>query len=662
MPFFITGCGTGAGGGGGGAANLSGTIYDIEFTPISNANVNSGTTTIQSLSNGVYKFNAISAGIKKINITATGFTPSYRQITVSGGQTVNAGPSFLSRLDGKITPVGISGGTAANTNGSIKMSFPAGVLSATKDIVLTAVPMVAAPILAPSGQQFVSFIVYAKPEGITFSGSGSAELTIPNLTSITAEAVDFYSFDTVNFVWTFLATGENKVPSNPSNPITVFTPSMGWIAAIMKIKPGPGIIAGTVTNSSTHNIIAGANVWTNTANTVTDNFGQYVLTNIPPGSAKVFASALGYIAITEPGLSVTVSQAPPDTPKDFTLDPQTQSDITGIIRQDDHITQIAGAKIVESARGEIAYSDAFGRYTLYNLPPGPTDLSVFASGYISTTETVTVPYAQDKNFFLKSSGALHTYSFDFESGGIGTTENFGTTGFWHLQDSSEAKVDYFNSSHESGAITRKVLLLDPVGAPPGQIPPAHSGKFYFWFGQTSPASVEGSYIGIHDSDDTFEGSGGRSLLPVLGSLESRPLDLTGYSSGRMSFWTWWEIEGYKPATGYDVMQVFIAKGPSYNNWTSLGFLNPTSDPVITSSGEAYTSGGSHQPGIWVNHSFDLSPYIGGKIKIKFSFNTIDQFYNGFRGWFIDDIVVTNESFGVFSVNKLRQTIIRQPRN
>jgi hypothetical protein len=97
------------------------------------------------------------------------------------------------------------------------------------------------------------------------------------------------------------------------------------------------------------------------------------------------------------------------------------------------------------------------------------------------------------------------------------------------------------------------------------------------------------------------------------------------------------------------MVIYVSKSP-YTTWDVLGYLNPYDDPAknIGVSGEAYTSGGFNQPGIWVNHSYDLTSYAGNTIKIRFLFNTADNLWNGYRGWFLDDITVKNSQWGISS--------------
>jgi hypothetical protein len=276
------------------------------------------------------------------------------------------------------------------------------------------------------------------------------------------------------------------------------------------------------------------------------------------------------------------------------------------------------------------------------------------------------------DFNLPFVGTPSTYEFTFESG---TMEGFTTeaNSFWHAQycdpNFAARPVDYFNSAH--GTITRKVFLPDDgTLTQAGSIPTPYQGHWYAWYGQDTiegwPATSEASYIGYAEtnSDATFEGNGGTSAtVPPFfggsnsGNLISPPLDLKGYDLGKLSFWTWWEIESKNPGgdTVKDMMNIYVSQSP-YTTWEAIGSLNPIQSPIKGGSGEAYTSGGFDQPGVWVNHVFDLSAYSGKTIEIKFAFDTIDRQYNGFRGWFLDDIAVTNSQIGVSVTRNHRTTI------
>jgi len=653
---FLGGCGgAGGGGGGGGVGNLSGTVNNTSYNPISNADIVVGSAAAKTLSNGKYSFTNIPAGEKNITINASGYTPAYRKATITGGSNVIADIAFLQALDSKTTPIPSSGGTATNTTGIVRIVFPNDGARPSLDVVLTNVDKIAAPLNAPEKKQFISYIVYAKTKPDNVILSSPAKLSVKNLTSVTNEAIQFYRFDTDTLEWRPMATGyASTLEGRPT--IDVNTTYMGWIAAIMPISPAPGTIKGAV-SASGGGPIFGANVWTYSSYAVTDSSGQYTLNFMPLGTTEVHASALNYSSQTK---VVTVEPLGVHT-ANFSLVAASQGNISGTVRNY-YDSIIEGARVVDESFGNVAYTDQYGRYTLYNVPLFPTNIWVYASGFICASREATAP-ASGIDLALIPSATVHSYSFTFEAGTegfIAYADQYGHN-FWHRQhyDSSPLATNpqnYFNSSH--GAITRKVYLKDD-----GIIPTPEGGSYYFWYGQTTlegnPATVEASYIGAQDPGDvttTESGTGGESLEPPganSGTLESPALNLTGYTFGKLSFWTWWEIEGKNPAQGhgYDEMLIFVSKGPPYTTWNLIGYLNPYEDPAwnITVSGEAYTSGGFNKPGIWVQHNYDLTPYAGDIIKIRFSFNTGDRKYNGFRGWFIDDIKVGNSQFGIFSV-------------
>jgi hypothetical protein len=644
----------GGGGGGGGVGNLYGTVVNLSYSPISNADVVVDNAVAKTLSNGTYSFINLPSGRQTIRITSIAHTPSYRQVTFSGGQSTNAGIAIMADLDSKVTPVSMTaGGTATNTNGRIKIVFPSNsVTQEPTNVVLTAVPNVAAPYNPPSGDRFVSYIVYAKPENMSLTSS--AELSVPNLTGVSAtEEVKFYNFNTNSLEWELLPTRGHS--TTETNTIDVNISQLGWLAAIMRITPDPGWIEGTVRSGGAP--VAGVNVWTMTSYDVTDSSGSYRLNDIPVGTAEVYASALGYQLYTSPAQTITTNH-PTTLPIDLTPFIQNQGNIEGSVKRLND-GNLQNARVVGS-KGGVAYTDEYGRYTLYNVPTGITSITAYADNHISSTESVTVKVGETAiadTFYLPYVGQAATYEFTFET----TTEGFTTIAdeyghnFWHRQITSESHVNYFSQSY--GAVTQKVYLVGST-----EIPPAHRGSYYFWYGQASPITVEASYIGEQDPGDittTESGTGGESYNPDgnSGTLESPSLNLAGYSFGKLSFWTWWEIEGKNPATGYDKMFISVSKSP-YTTWDLIGYLNPYEDPAknINVSGEAYTSGGYNQPGIWVQHNFDLTQYAGNTIKIRFSFNTGDRHFNGFRGWFLDDIKIENSQIGVFGFGNYRREL------
>ena len=52
--------------------------------------------------------------------------------------------------------------------------------------------------------------------------------------------------------------------------------------------------------------------------------------------------------------------------------------------------------------------------------------------------------------------------------------------------------------------------------------------------------------------------------------------------------------------------------------------------------------GYHRGPVWCHYIFDLTPYVGDSIQLKFTFDTNDNLYNGGRGEFIDNLVIYAE--------------------
>ncbi len=202
-------------------------------------------------------------------------------------------------------------------------------------------------------------------------------------------------------------------------------------------------------------------------------------------------------------------------------------------------------------------------------------------------------------------------------------------------------------------------LVLPAGATPGtglsdgstseRLPAAFSGDEAVWFGNpfrvssadfTPPITptitdTVGSYADDSanffgdpqpcDSNSGYTSKGG----PYEGSLTSPPLNAGPGSI--LTFRTWWEIESVRPST-HDLMEVLVSKngGP----WIPVKTLNPTSDPPAGAPNRPMTQ--------WVEVAVDLTPIVGqalDDLRVRFYFNTVDNLYNGWRGWLIDDVAI-----------------------
>ena len=170
------------------------------------------------------------------------------------------------------------------------------------------------------------------------------------------------------------------------------------------------------------------------------------------------------------------------------------------------------------------------------------------------------------------------------------------------------------------------------------LPDAHSGNRAYWCGNPT----NGTYVGDpYDPDLTIPlvepNPYGHSYCWMEAWLTSPVFNTAGLSEVYMSFWTWWEVECID-INSFDIMEISVSLDGG--GWTTIDTLNPPFSRLPGwNSNDSYSSGGYLRYGQWVLWTYDLSAYAGHDIQVKFHFYTVDQLYNGFRGWFIDDFYI-----------------------
>jgi hypothetical protein len=220
----------------------------------------------------------------------------------------------------------------------------------------------------------------------------------------------------------------------------------------------------------------------------------------------------------------------------------------------------------------------------------------------------------------------------------GGTNGWTTTGFWHRIVNPQA------------IRVAEKIRTDLVQMPDsGFLPKAYSGTACWWFGE----DATGTFIGADYDDHQANNSGGTSTGIKSGELVSPLISLTGVSQASLSFYTWWEIEGVD-VQSYDLMFVEVSKDGG-NTWVNLGRLNPIDD-ANTASYIPYSTNGVNQTGQWGRVYFNLMPFIGSQIKVRFRFTTGDALFNGFRGWFIDNIGISATPLPPLSVTSVKPAI------
>ena len=154
-----------------------------------------------------------------------------------------------------------------------------------------------------------------------------------------------------------------------------------------------GTLSGSVTNSSGGAAISGATVQAMQGGVVKSSAttlanGSYSMANLPAGGYDVQASAGGFGTALKNSVTVSAGQT---ATANFSL--SSPGSVTGKITQPDGVTGIAGANVqvfVGSASGSSATADAGGNYSLSGLNVGSYTLEASASGYVTSSQSVTV--------------------------------------------------------------------------------------------------------------------------------------------------------------------------------------------------------------------------------------------------------------------------------
>ncbi len=129
---------------------------------------------------------------------------------------------------------------------------------------------------------------------------------------------------------------------------------------------------------------------------------------------------------------------------------------------------------------------------------------------------------------------------------------------------------------------------------------AHSGRYAWWANRGD------------DSDATL----------------TRAFDLRALTQATLNVWMWYDIEEY---WDYAYVVVSTDKGQTWD--VLAGPSSTTANPNGNSFGAAYTG----KSGGWIEERFDLGPYTGQEVLVRFEYVTDDGV--NYAGWLIDDISI-----------------------
>ena len=222
-------------------------------------------------------------------------------------------------------------------------------------------------------------------------------------------------------------------------------------------------------------------------------------------------------------------------------------------------------------------------------------------------------------------------------------------------DVTDASVDNLWHFHANNlaitnqAYTDMAVKLSPWDDTLGAIPDPAEGEYCIWFGDTD----RGHFIGGDDIDKDATDDGGNELFyfggtgikPVGGIIASPEIDLTNVSTETpisLTFKSWWEIESVNPnSAGFDMLVIFWREQGT-QTWNELARLNPLSDPIdkLDRAPIPFSNTGYNSAPTWLQQEpIPLEGAQGKNIQIAFGFYSMDTWYNGFRGWLIDDIAI-----------------------
>ena len=234
-------------------------------------------------------------------------------------------------------------------------------------------------------------------------------------------------------------------------------------------------------------------------------------------------------------------------------------------------------------------------------------------------------------------------------------------------------------THESGlniinqAYLSNLVSLAPNDNSEGKVPNPNEGSKACWYGKgdANGGVEEGNFLNEYDGlgespmlieeeclgcAETATMNGGTSTRPHAGSIVSPRIDLSSESAPlALTFKTWWEIEAVNPNdAGFDLMSVdYQIEGEQ--TWYTLSRLNPLTDPAGIEGLESlpYSNMGFNQAPHWLTQDPIIIDHLAGNVfKLRFSFSTVDELYNGFRGWLLDDVKISHEFGNVISWSEL----------
>lgn len=182
-----------------------------------------------------------------------------------------------------------------------------------------------------------------------------------------------------------------------------------------------------------------------------------------------------------------------------------------------------------------------------------------------------------------------------------------------LKDHIQKKVDYLKQN-------KSMIFYDDVETGQGNwTTQAITGSNLWHITDYTANSLDNSWwCGIETQGNYNNGQ------RIDNALISPQISLVGLPSAFLQFFEFYDTE-----EGYDFCMVDVTTN---NGVTWIPLRGSTGSAPSGSNGD------------WLPSGYDLTPFAGNNIKFRFYFDTGDDAYQNYYGWFIDDIMVLNSGW------------------
>jgi len=387
---------------------ISGQVTDANGSPISGVQVSDGSRIALTDALGSYTIDNVPPASYQVVASKEGYQSSSLTVTVASGGTAVAN-LFLSEI---ILPGAITGSVTSAKDGSAivgaTVTDGAGTTTtdATGKYTIANVPSGTYQVTASkAGFQTLSLTVTVLAGSAAVANFALSEIIVPGSISGTVTSAKDGSLvvgatvtDGIRTTTTD-GTGKYTIVSVPPGTCQVTASKSGYQSSSLTVSVLSGTsavanfslnevvvtgsITGTVTSAKDGSPLVGATVTDGTRTTTTDATGQYSIANVPPGTYQVTASKSGYYSGS---LTVTVVSGGTAV-ANFPLS-EIPGTITGSVTNAKDGLPIVGPTVTDGTRATT--TDAAGKYTIANVPPGTYQVTASKSGYYGASVTVTI--------------------------------------------------------------------------------------------------------------------------------------------------------------------------------------------------------------------------------------------------------------------------------